>query len=146
MAEYITDPEVERLANQLIEKYNLWARFPEPPKVVYLLRVGPWNEGERMKLGQCSKATGKWKYLTNVDFVIVLNKDFWTAFPESREALLLHELLHIDGQMVKYAGVERWKWYVRKHDIEEFATVVKEYGAWNERLLNFVRALREGMK
>lgn len=140
---YEVDPRVEELAQRLVEKYKLWDSFPKKPNVIYLLRKGPWRVGDREKLGECSRATGKWKFLTNVDFVIVLNKDFWTSFPESREPLLLHELLHIGGKMTTYAGKEEWKWQIVPHDIEEFVTVVKDYGAWNAELTQFVASLKD---
>jgi hypothetical protein len=131
MAEYIEVSEVEAIATSIIPKL-LW---PEQPKIKYLVLSAEKSN----YLGKCSKASGKWKYLTDYDYVIEVWESFWdTADMFAQEALLYHELLHImpvdkDGEI---------KWKMRKHDVEEFLEVASKYKAWNAGLQRLVEILK----
>lgn len=93
--------------------------------VKYLFKTGSWS-----KWGECNRTTGKWRKLTGFDFVIVLHKDSWMGFtPEQQQALLHHELCHIDRL--------EDKWCLAKHDVEEFLSTFKRYKSWNASLEAF---------
>ncbi len=97
-------------------------------KVKYLFRSGSWS-----KWGECARTTGKWRHLTDYDFVITLHKDTWDTLSEhQRNALLHHELSHIDRA--------EEKWTLARHDIEEFLTTFKRFGAWHGNLQMMVQA------
>lgn len=96
-------------------------------KIKYLFKIGTWS-----KNGECSKASGKWRHLTDFDFVIILHKDTWDNFSiEQRNALIHHELSHIGRK-------DNENWYIIPHDVEEFLSTYKRYGAWNGTLQMFV--------
>ena len=130
MMEYRELPEVNEIAKELIPKMG-WLDLP---RIKFLVLIA-----ERSSyLGKCSKATGKWQHLTNVDFVIEVWNSYWVTATESQKrALLLHELLHCtskekdDGTIV---------WGIRKHDCEEFLRVVEQYGAWSLPLEELLKA------
>jgi hypothetical protein len=91
-------------------------------KIKYLMKTGSWS-----KLGECAKTSGKWRHLTEFDFVVVLHKESWTVLSNhQREALIHHELGHV--------GFCDDKWVIVKHDVEEFLTTFKRYGAWSANL------------
>ena len=104
---------VERLINTLPEFDHAKAA-----KLKILFRLGDWT-----KMGECSKTSGKWRHLTDYDFVIVFHKETWDILePLQKEALAHHEIMHI--------GYSDEKWCIIKHDVEEFHVTVKRYGAW----------------
>jgi hypothetical protein len=80
------------------------------------------------------------------DFLIILDMAFWfAAGPRLREILVYHELSHCihatdrDGEK-RYGWDERPIWRLRAHDVEEFTSVVRRYGAWNTEIQEFVAA------
>ena len=78
--------------------------------------------------GRCVKMSGLEKTLTNLDFVILVNQSWWEkATQPQRDALLLHELLHITKNA-------QGGWSLMKHTIEEFVEVVQHFGAWRTDL------------
>ena len=120
---YIVNPEVEQVANKVITMITGWL---DVPRIAYLIK-----QSERSRcLGQTSRATGKWAYLVNKDFVVEVWEPFWFhASPEQKEALIYHELLHITCEEDDYTG--EIKWGLKPHDTEEFIEVIRKYGAWN---------------
>lgn len=96
-------------------------------KIKYLFKIGSWS-----KVGECSKASGKWRHLTDFDFVVMFHKESWDVFTvEQRNALIHHELSHIGRK-------DNENWFIIPHDIEEFLATYKRYGAWNGVLQMFV--------
>jgi hypothetical protein len=80
------------------------------------------------------------------DFLIVLDRNFWFgATPIQREILCYHELTHcihkkdVFGDPL-YDENDRPRWGLRGHDVEEFTSVVRRYGAWNADLESFLSA------
>lgn len=114
-------PEIVAMAQRLIEECDELAVAADA-KVKYLFVDRKWN-----KLGECARATGKWRFLTGFDFVITLNKEAWENMDDqSRRALLHHELSHIEKRDDK--------WVLRRHDIEEFFSTASRFGLWSESL------------
>jgi hypothetical protein len=121
--EYIVNPEVEEIANKVLPVVQ--KAWFDVPRIVYLVKVADKSR----YLGKCSRATGKWAYLVNKDFVVEVFDGFWQeATQTQKEALLYHELLHITCEEDDEGEV---KWGLKDHDTEEFVDVIKKYGAWN---------------
>ena len=100
-------------------------------------------------LGKCVKVSDLWKEFAKYDFVIVLNREVWDDPQFGRErrlALLDHEMCHAaavedeDGEP-QYDERNRRLWRVRKHDIEEFSSVVEHHGTYKRDLEQFAKAL-----
>jgi len=122
---YFESKEVEAIAAELIPDM----KWGDVPKIKFLVLDSPRSS----YLGKCSKATGKWKHLTGVDYVIEVWAGFWkTSTQTQKQALLYHELLHVDFKEDEDTGEITWK--LRKHEVEEFIDVVKKYGPWNDSL------------
>ncbi len=110
--------------------------------VTYLLNVKPFDpvsdEAKHDAIAKCVKAPGLWHDITGFDIAIWVRSYFWGRFDEtSREALLAHELLHLD---VEYDDNGECKLGIRKHDLEEFNDVVATFGAVLPAIPEFLRA------
>jgi len=92
-------------------------------KIKFLFKIGNWT-----KAGECSKASGKWRHLTDFDFVIMFHRESWDVFSiEQKMALIHHELSHIGRK-------DSNNWFIIPHDVEEFLSTYKRFGAWNGAL------------
>jgi hypothetical protein len=101
-------------------------------------------------LGKCVKASDLQRELVDWDFVILLNREVWstTEFDRNKKlALLDHELCHaapvLDKETLepKYDVRGRRVWRIRKHDIEEFQSVVQHHGTYKRDLEKFAEAI-----
>jgi len=134
MATTYTDAPIEEMANKLIEKYEELEDCFDA-KIKYLFK----ESAKSAYIGKCSKATGKWRFLTgDLDYVVEVWKPYWTvASDKQKEALLYHELRHIEKKIKENDdGEETVMWKVRKHHEEIFADEILYFGYWNDGLLN----------
>lgn len=123
-------------------------------KIAVAWRYG-WkrNKDGQIVLGKCKKASDLDKQFHDMDFVIILNFEAWTEklTPDQRTALMHHELEHAaisedqNGNPKKDAR-GRQMYRVRKHDLEEFRSIVKEYGCYKSDIEDFVRTAMTGKK
>lgn len=129
--------EVEHLARELIRRYPVPFGFIDGHslRIAYLLRTdAPPEEAKIDTVAKCLRATGPLGFLADIDFVIWVNEWWWNNFPQHREAIVLHELLHV--------GVsDRGRPALNKHDVEEFIGVAAQYGAWEGARRRFAEAL-----
>jgi len=136
-----------RLLDGLIEQFH--------PELHHARIALAWNTGwrpdvdGRVTLGQCMKASDLDRELAPYDFVIILRREFWdqpSVRPDQRKALLDHELQHatvVLDQNGEPKEDERGRtvYRLRKHDIEEFTTIVGRYGCYKRDLEWFVNAI-----
>ena len=100
-------------------------------KILWLLNTKAWNDESEADqepeiAGRCVKAPGLWRDFTGFDFAIWAREHFWDQFDANlRRALVLHELLHIE---VKHNKRGEIKLSTRKHDVEDFVDVARQYG------------------
>lgn len=99
--------------------------------ILWLMNEKPFNDEteddqEPEIAGRCVKAPRLWHDVTGHHFAIWIRKHFWDLFgSELRRAVVLHELLHIE---VKRDKDGQPKFAVRKHDVEDFVDVARQYG------------------
>lgn len=107
----------------------------------------------RMKLGMCKLASDFDRQLHDFDFVIVLNRSFWTSMEVTdaqRKALLDHELCHAEVSIdpatndPKETELGRTIYRIRRHDIEEFSAIVERHGLYKKDLEHFAAAIARG--
>lgn len=121
--------------NEVAEKVLPLMDWPVMPNIKFLML----HADRSNYFGKCSRATGKWRYLTNVDFVVEVFNYFWkNADIRAKEALIFHELLHVDISEKDDGAIV---FGIKKHDIEEFVAVSQYYGAWNEDLKKFIEVI-----
>lgn len=84
------------------------------------------------------------------DWLIIISKDWWDEASDlHREALVFHEAMHCGQQRDKH-GEARFDMLgqpvvgILPHDVEEFHSVVRRYGAWTPDLVEFQEALTLG--
>jgi hypothetical protein len=134
--QYIYLKDVEDIAEKVIPKMG----WKEKPNIKFLILVADNCSYQ----GKCSKASGKWKYLTDFDYVVEIWQTFWDSADEAaKKALLFHELLHIQPIEKKDGSTT---WGIRLHDVEEFFDVIEEYGAWDHSLKVFEESLEHHRK
>lgn len=109
----------------------------------------------RMKLGMCKMASDFDRQLHEFDFVIVLNRTFWTSMDVNdaqRKALLDHELCHAEVAIdeatndPKETELGKTIYRIRKHDIEEFSAIVERHGLYKKDLEHFAASIGRGPK
>lgn len=102
-----------------------------------------------MKLGMCVKASDLHREFWEWDFIILLNKEVWEdpEFTKERKlALMDHELCHAAPSLDKDLDNRtdergRQVWRIRRHDIEEFQSVVAHHGCYKQDLERFAESL-----
>lgn len=155
-AEFKRAPEVEEIARSLIRECPDHSHLIEA-RILYLFRYGTWSKGGDTVLGKAQRLTGLSGYLAKqmllraidvtdedaaFDFVVMINGDRWEYLSaDHREALVDHELCHCiktgdddDGNPI---------WAIANHDVEEFASVLRRHGIYDERLRGFAKALKQ---
>lgn len=103
----------------------------------------------RVTLGQMIKASDLDRELAAFDFIVLLNRAFWTdpfTSEIQRRALLDHELTH--GALAHDKNGDalldergRRVYRVRRHDLEEFSEIAARYGCWKRDLEAFAESL-----
>ncbi len=80
------------------------------------------------------------------DFIITLDQEYWEGADERmREILVFHELSHC-VQKVDRDGEARFDedgnvvWGLVSHDVEEFSSTVRRYGAYSPEIREFIEA------
>jgi hypothetical protein len=146
MTTYTTAPEVERIADRLIEEHH---KHLVGIPIRYVFRDKAASSRGKLVLGKARKSTGLNATLVHlvrhdeppdrVDFfVIEIALDTWRALTDAQKtALVDHELSHCltevpdgldDDVTLVLAG----------HDMEEFAAVVRRHGLWRSDLETFM--------
>lgn len=122
----------------MMAKELIIARHPvaKDAAIAYLLKKKHGEQNGKIVLGSCAKQSPKNKMLHGWDFIIEIAWDMWALCDDrQREALLLHELCHIDKED------ERWK--IQPHSVEEHIEVVEAYGLWKPDLQAFAQVVNE---
>jgi hypothetical protein len=126
-------PSTIQLAHELIKKYHTKA---SGAAVAYIFKAKHAETAGKVVLGTCAKQSPKSKLLHGWDYIIELAWDFWCALNQTqREAMLLHELMHIDW--------DEDVWKIQPHSVEEHTEVIEAYGLWKPDLQAFARAIME---
>jgi hypothetical protein len=149
-ANYTLIPEGTAPYKLLIEARRKWHRTLDEARIALAWRTRLKSDKDgHLVLGKCIKVSDLQKEFAEYDFIILLNKEVWDAVDFAREkqlALLDHELCHAAPVLDKFGGDvkdERGRrvWRMRKHDIEEFRSVVEHHGTYKRDLEAFAKAL-----
>lgn len=136
-SEYSDAPDVQEKAEAVVETYGLID--VSLARIKYLYKIA-----EKSKFrGKCALSGAQWKHLTGFDYVVVVWKSFWDqATDREREALLYHELLHVERTETKKGT----KWVLRDHPVEAFPEEVHQFGAWSPELVQLAEIFKLGVK
>lgn len=136
--EYAPSPEVEQIAEKLIE---LFKPELEAFEIRYIFcNENPKKDG-RECIGLARKVVGLNAYLAGCAegfFVLETGKPAYDALDENGKlAYVLHELCH-------FGVSEEGNLTLIPHDVEEFSKVVEIFGAYREDLVLFHHSLQKG--
>jgi len=134
---------IERLhAGKVVECYEIAERIIKTEradlkdvKIGFAWKIGNRPDADgRLELGKCTRRKDLDRELDAYDFIILLNKDVWqVTLSDNKERLIFHELEHAqictdrNGDVMK-DDRGRIVTRIKKHDIEEFRSVVYKYG------------------
>lgn len=128
---YEQSDELEQLAKMVSEKET--ALLNNDGAVIKYMKVYP-NISPTIA-GRCIKSSPAVKFFGDCDYIIQMSGDLWDALSEnSRYVLMLHELMHVYVDIDK-KGNNVFK--LRKHDVEDFAVLIEQYG------IDWLYALRD---
>ena len=131
---YSNAENVEAAAQQAIPMFHphlATARI----SYVYVDKAGMKNG--RPVLGKVRKVSGVLEHLLEKDFLIEVALDTWNDLADTqRQALVDHLLERCFGEEDEKTG--EMKWSTREPDVQEFSTILRRHGAWNDDLAGFV--------
>jgi hypothetical protein len=129
-------PDVENIARRLIPEHHTHLA---DAKIKYLGREGAWSVGGKIRWGSAEKCSAKHRHLTGYDFIIIINVDVWGGLESKQKvALVDHELSH--------CGINDNGWCIWPHDVEDFASVVRRHGLWQEGVRKYAEAAVEASR
>lgn len=132
--------EVEAVADKLINAHH-GLQFLRQFDLAYLLEHADLPSGGKYCDWAKARLVPKWaRAVASADAAVTVNALVWQVLTDKhREALVLHELLHL-GQNEKSGALE-----IVPHDVEEFSFVVRQYGQWRPSLVDFAEQLALGL-
>lgn len=114
------DAELISLAERLIREHHPHLL---DAKIGFMYRSEAAKSGTKLILGKARKVSDEQRVFIDFDFVIwVARKEFESIADDQRAALVDHELCHCGGTFDN--------WSIRKHDFEEFMSIVVRHGLW----------------
>jgi hypothetical protein len=145
-AVYTKAPEVQKIAEKLIEKYHQHLTDFNVRVDYYFVDKTPVRGGKEV-WGTCRKVTSLNAFLAADDqsggdpfYVIVISEPIWEMLPpDKKEALVDHELCHAGAEYQEKDDEEpAVKLNLKPHDLEEFACIVRRHGLWREDIEEFL--------
>jgi len=119
--EFEVSDELRKLAETVISEQGLDIN---PAKVEYLL---VYPNISKIVAGRCIKTNKELKFFSGNDYLIEMSGELWDSLDDSvRYVLMQHELMHILPVMNDKTG--EWKFELRRHDIEDFSSIIKKHG------------------
>jgi hypothetical protein len=92
--------------------------------------------------GKIRKVTGVLEFLLEKDFLIEVGLDVWNEYSETqRDALIDHLLERCVGEEDENDGTMHWS--TREPDVQEFSSILRRHGAWNDDLQGFVSVAKD---
>lgn len=131
------DKSVYAMARKLISLHSHELGHLISHPVLFIFNKKPKKNKGKTVLGYAQLCDELFNMYTGYEYKIYLDFDYWTNFPEKREALLTHEMLHCGYDY------EKEKPFLRSHDLEEFNTVAQSYGYWRQEVKEFDESLEK---
>lgn len=135
MAKVYSEAEaVEALAEQLI---GLFHPHLAEARIKYVFVDKASTEDGRKVYGKAKKMGEDMKFLTDLDFLITIGLDAYNELDEEqRTAAVDHLLERCAGEEDEKTG--EMSYFLRKPDVQEFTSILRRRGAWQEGLNEFV--------
>jgi len=137
IAPFVHAPELKELAQQVMTDYDefrdLRVALEERALTIrYVWETKPFDpakdELKTHTIAKVTKANDLWACLAETDLALQFREWFWRPLNDrQKEAIVWHELRHIrilTDEGGAFAGIK-----LREHDVEEFAGVMRHFGA-----------------
>ncbi|MCU7496514.1 MAG: hypothetical protein HF314_12550 [Ignavibacteria bacterium] len=119
--EFVLCEEMKFMAQEIISEEKIDVH---PAKIEYVTIEPNISKSTAAK---CVKTGKELKFFSNLDYVIEVSGELWTALDkETRRILLEHELRHI--LVLQNDKTGDWNFKLRKHDIQDFGRIVSKNG------------------
>jgi hypothetical protein len=137
-ANFSPAPEVKEFADKLIPKYHgHLVDFSVRIEYVFIDKVP--KKGGKEVWGYVTKVTNLHAFLSvnNPDsepyFAMVISKPIWDILSDNgKTALIDHELCHCGAELTEKDEQEVVKLTLVPHDMEEFLSINRRYGNWQD--------------
>lgn len=132
---------LETMAKSLIPSYH-----PElaTARIRYVAAEKAGKKGGKVCYGKVRKVSGVMEFLLETDFVLEVGMDVWNEqTAEQRLAVVDHLLERCFGVEDEEDPGAPMKWTIREPDVQEFSTILRRHGAWNEDLQGFASVAKE---
>jgi predicted metallopeptidase len=137
--QFVRAPDVDRVVEALIATHAVTFAHLRNFNLLLLFKKGTPPKAEESgsfihAIARAFKVPPLWQSVTGYEVGFWVWEWWWDRFaPEQREALAMHELLHI--------GISGGKPRMEKHDVEDFALVVRHYGRWSDSVKLYAQQL-----
>jgi hypothetical protein len=135
MQVYAEAEAVQAIANDLIATYHPTLATA---KFRFLFKEKASKKGGKVQPGSVKKLSDQMLFLIDANFLMEIPLETWNEMDATkRVALIDHLLERCVGEEDEDGGGDM-KWSVREPDVNEFATILRRYGAWHDDLAAFV--------
>lgn len=142
--------EVQDIAKQLITTDEALKEVKEfEPQIKYLFSNAKVTKNNCTKIAVLKKATGVWKGITGLNFVLIVNQNiFANLSEESKIAVINTELFSIKlkkdkNDEIKLDDNDEMIWDIQKKNIETFSEMIDKYPNYLEKIQATVNSLLE---
>ncbi len=142
-ADYRRADSIRQVAEGLIEREGRFAHLRDQ-RIDYLWKRKAGTKGGKEILGKAQSVAGLTNFYAEVDFAIVIGADTCRKRRPTRrqmEALVFHELCHLDFEVDEETGVVTVK--LVEHDFTGFIDELAAYGLWHTDLQEVRDAFRQ---
>ncbi len=136
---YDNAESVETIAKRILPTYHTEL---VTARIGYIFVDTASKKGGKPVLGKVRKVSGALEFLLNKDFLLEVALDQWNDLSDQqRVALVDHLLERCTGDDPEDGGEHKWK--LREPDVQEFATILRRHGTWNEGLTALVAVAQQ---
>lgn len=131
-------PEVQDVAEQVIQDQGLELSMVD----IEYIKVYP--NISSTKVANCRVANHREHYFSEgADYIISVSGDIWDELDDQRKRIVIwHELEHVHPEYNEDKGEYNYK--VRRHDVEDFASIIEEHGVdWFSNLKTIVASFHD---
>lgn len=129
-------PEAEEIGNELISRYH---QDISKAKIFYYFKKKASKKKDKLALATISLTSPKLKFISErqYDYYLEIGWTEWTELTlQQKIALIDHELCHAAFSL------DKEKFVIRGHSVEEFREVIERYGFWNDGIKAFGEACK----
>jgi predicted metallopeptidase len=139
---YVKSADLERIGEELAAEHVVSFQHLRGVSLLYLFRKGtpPGMKNEDGEthihaIARAFKCTPLWQSVSGYDAGMWVWEWWWERLDvDQQHALTMHELLHIGAKPNGDVKLE-------KHDVEDFALVVRHYGQWMDGVKLYAQQL-----